>query len=103
MKQEKEKKVRPSFDGMKCDKVAGDLATEISRQIAESHPQSIAEGLLTMTIAMGRVIHMLSALMGVDPKRLCRDFCGSLTRYSEMGGDIDTGAVVDALLKRKGN
>ena len=90
------------LDGNKCQETAGVMALLMTGQIAKSRPQSIAEGLLMITLAVGRVLHVLGALLGVEPKVICRDFCASLTRYFEMGGD----SAVDALVKtykQKGN
>ena len=40
--------------------------------------------------------------MGVDPKIICKDFCDSLTKYFEMGGDSRIDDIA-ASLKQKGN
>lgn len=77
----------PEYDERKCHEVAAVMSVLISRTLKKSKPSSIAEGLLMIALATGRVIHVLGALAGVDPKRICRDFCTSLTRYFDLGGD----------------
>lgn len=94
MKQEgKQKTGAPKFDAGKCQETAGVIASMVTGLIGKSKPQSVAEGLLMMTLAMGRVIHVLGTVMGVDPKLICRDFCGSMTKYFEMGGDPAVGEI----------
>ena len=103
MKQEKKQETDlPPYDGEKCQIVGGAIATLIAGQVAKSHPQSMVEAMLMITLAMGRVLHVLGAMLDVDPKRICRDFCDSLTKYFELGGD----GVVDEVVKtykQKGN
>lgn len=55
-----------------------------------------------MTLAMGRVLHVLAAVMGINPKTLVKDYCESLTRYIEMGGDSRVEDLA-AALRGKGN
>lgn len=92
----------PKFDSKKCDKVAGELSAIITGKIAVSRPQSIAEGILIMTLAMGRVLQVLGTVMGCDSKKLVKDFCESLTKYIEMGGDSRIGDIY-AAMKQEGN
>lgn len=95
----------PKFDSKKCDKVAGELSAIITGKIAVSRPQSVAEGVLIMTLTMGRVLQVLSVVMGIDPKVLIKDFCDSLTRYIEMGGDSRVGDIAKTFkaMKQEGN
>ena len=95
-------KAGASFDPAKCDKVAGEISALITGKIAVSRPASIAEGVLIMTLAMGRVLHVLAAVMGINPKVLVKDYCESLTRYIEMGGDSRVDELA-AALRGKGN
>ena len=99
---EQKKKDAPKFDAMKCSRTGDVLASLITGTIAKARPQSIAEGLMMITFAVGRSIQALGTIMGVDPKVICRDFCGSLAMYFELGGD---GRVDDAadFIKQKGN
>lgn len=100
--EEQKKKTAPKFDATKSSKTGDALASLITGTIAKARPQSIAEGLLMMTLAVGRAMQMLGSIMGVDPKIICKDYCESLTKYFEMGGDnrIDN---IAASLKQKGN
>lgn len=95
-------KPAPRFDTAKSSRVADELSVLITGMVAKNRPQSIAECLLMMTMAMGRVIQVLSTVMGCDAKVLGKDFCDSLTKYFEMGGD---GLIDDiaASLRQKGN
>ena len=99
---ETNEKRAPRFDAAKSSKVADELSVLITGLVARSRPKSIAEGLLMMTLAMGRVIQVLSTVMGCDAKVVGRDFCNSLAKYFEMGGD---GRIDDiaASLRQKGN
>ena len=99
---EQEKKTAPKFDATKSSRTGDALAALITGTIAKARPQSIAEGLLIITLAVGRAIQCLGTIMGVDPKIICKDFCDSLTKYFEMGGD---GRIDDiaASMKQKGN
>jgi hypothetical protein len=102
MEKEQEKRTAPKFDAKKSSKTGDVLATLITGTIAKTKPQSIAEGLLMMTLAIGRTLQVLGTVMGCDPKVMCKDFCDSLTKYFEMGGD---GRIDDiaAAMKQKGN
>ncbi len=95
-------KADAKFNPAKCDKVAGEISALITGKIAVSRPASIAEGVLIMTLAMGRVLHVLAAVMGINPKTLVKDYCESLTRYIEMGGDSRVEDLA-AALRGKGN
>ena len=95
-------KAAPVFDGKKCSKVADELSALITGIVARCRPQSIAEGLLIMTLAMGRVLQVLGTVMGCDPKRLNKEFCDSLTRYFDMGGDKRIDHITE-MFKQKGN
>ena len=55
-----------------------------------------------MTRPIASVIQVLSTVMGCDAKVVGKDFCDSLTKYFEMGGD---GRIDDlaASLRQKGN
>ena len=99
---EQKKKSAPKFDSAKSSRAGDTLASLITGTIANTRPQSVAEGLLIITLAVGRTIQILGTIMGVDPKTICRDFCNSLTKYFEMGGD---GRIDDiaASMKQKGN
>ena len=99
---EQKKKTAPKFDSAKSSKTGDTLAALITGTVAKARPQSIAEGLLIITLAVGRAIQVLGTIMGVDPKIICKDFCESLTKYFELGGD---GRVDDAagFIKQKGN
>ena len=99
---EQEKKSAPKFDSVKSSKTGDVLATLITGTIAKARPQSIAEGMLMMTLAVGRAIQVLGTVMGVDPKIICKDFCESLTKYFEMGGD-DRIDDIAASMKQKGS
>jgi hypothetical protein len=100
--EEQKKKTAPKFDSAKSSKTGDTLAVLITGTIVKARPQSIAEGLLIITLAVGRTIQCLGTIMGVDPKIICKDFCESLTKYFEMGGD---GRIDDiaASMKQKGN
>ena len=87
----------PKFDAKKCSKVADKLSSLITGIVAMSRPQSIAEGLLMMTLAMGRVLQTLCAVMRCDPKLVVGDFCDSLTKYIEMGGDSRIDDIAKAM------
>ena len=100
--EKQEKKTAPKFDSAKSSKTGDALAALITGTVAKSHPQSIAEGLLIITLAVGRAIQVLGTIMGVDPKIICKDFCDSLTKYFEMGGDSRIDEIA-ASLKQKGN
>ena len=95
-------KTSKQYGKEECDKVAGELSAIITGKIAVSRPQSIAEGILIMTLAMGRVLQVLGTVMGCDPKKLVKDFCESLTKYIEMGGDSRIGDIY-AAMKQEGN
>ena len=99
---DKKKKTAPEFDATKSSRAGDTLASLITGTIANTRPQSVAEGLLIITLAVGRTIQILGTIMGVDPKTICRDFCNSLTKYFEMGGD---GRIDDiaASINKKGN
>lgn len=99
---EQEKKTAPKFDAAKSSKTGDMLASLITGTIARAQPRSISEGLLMMTLAVGRAIQVLGTVMGVDPKIICRDFCESLKKFFEMGGD---GRIDDiaASINKKGN
>ncbi|MBP5425095.1 MAG: hypothetical protein J6Y33_03365 [Prevotella sp.] len=99
---DREKKTAPEFDATKSSRAGDTLASLITGAIANARPQSVAEGLLIITLAVGRTIRILGTIMGVDPKAICRDFCSGLTKYFEMGGDgrIDD---ITAAMKQKGN
>ena len=64
-----------------------ELAAKITFTLAKSKPNSIADGLLIMTLAVGHVLQTLGFILGCDPKKMCKDFCDALTDYFEMGGD----------------
>lgn len=100
--EEQKKKTAPKFDSVKSSKTGDVLATLITGTVAKARPQSIAEGLLIIILAVGRAIQVLGTVMGVDPKIICKYFCESLTKYFEMGGD---GRIDDiaASMKQKGN
>lgn len=66
--EKQEKKTAPKFDSAKSSKTGDALAALITGTVAKSHPQSIAEGLLIITLAVGRAIQVLGTIMGVDPK-----------------------------------
>ena len=100
--EEQKKKTAPKFDSVKSSKTGDVLATLITGTVAKARPQSIAEGMLMMTLAVGRAIQVLGTVMGVDPKIICKDFCESLTKYFEMGGDDRIGDIA-ASMKQKGN
>ena len=102
MMEEQKKNTAPKFDSAKSSKTGDALAALITGTIAKARPQSVAEGMLMMTLAVGRAIQVLGTVMGVDPKIICKDFCDSLTKYFAMGGD---GRIDDiaASLKQKGN
>ena len=102
MNNEQEKMAAPKFDAVKSSKTGDVLASLITGTIAKAKPQSIAEGLLMMTLAVGRTLQVLGTIMGCDPKVMGRDFCASLTKYFEMGGD---GRIDDiaASMKQRGN
>lgn len=100
--EKQEKKTVPKFDSAKSSKTGDALAALITGTVAKAHPQSIAEGLLIITLAVGRAIQVLGTIMGVDPKIICKDFCDSLTKYFEMGGDSRIDDIA-ASLKQKGN
>ena len=99
---EQKKKTAPKFDSVKSSKTGDMLATLITGTVAKARPQSIAEGLLIITLAVGRTIQCLGTVMGVDPKIICKDFCESLTKYFELGGD-DRIDDIAASMKQKGN
>lgn len=100
--EEQKKKTAPKFDSVKSSKTGDTLASLITGTVAKARPQSIAEGMLIITLAVGRAIQVLGTVMGIDPKDICKDFCESLTKYFEMGGD---GRIDDiaASMKQKGN
>ena len=100
--EEQKKKTAPKFNSVKSSKTGDVLATLITGTVAKARPQSIADGLLIITLAVGRAIQCLGVIMGVDQKIICKDFCESLTKYFEMGGD---GRIDDiaASMKQKGN
>ena len=102
MAREQGERTALKFDAEKSSKAGDALASLITRTIVNTRPQSIAEGLLIITLAVGRTIQILGTIMGCDPKVMCRDFCASLTKYFEMGGDerIDD---IAAMRKQKGN
>lgn len=100
--EKQEKKTAPKFDATKNSKTGDALAALITGTVAKARPQSIAEGLLIITLAVGRAIQVLGTIMGVDPKIICKDFCDSLTKYFEMGGDSRIDDIA-ASLKQKGN
>lgn len=102
MPNEQEKRTAPKFDAVKSSKTGDLLASLITGTIAKAKPQSIADGLLMMTLAIGRTLQILGTVMGCDPKAMCRDFCASLTKYFEMGGDGRINDIV-AAMKQKGN
>ena len=102
MPNKQEKRTAPKFDAVKSSKTGDVLASLITGTIAKAKPQSIADGLLMMTLAIGRTPQILGTVMGCDPKAMCRDFCASLTKYFEMGGDGRIGDIV-ATMKQKGN
>lgn len=100
--EEQKKETAPKFDSAKSSKTGDVLAALIADTVAKARPQSIAEGLLIITLAVGREIQCIGKVMGVDPRIICKDFCESLTKYFEMGGDgrIDH---IAASMKQKGN
>lgn len=102
MSNKQEKRTAPKFDVEKSSKTGDMIATLITGTIARNRPQSMAEGLLMITLAIGRTIQALCAVMGCDPKIMCKDICDSLTKYFEMGGDgrIDN---IAAAMKQKGS
>lgn len=101
MKEVNEKSAQ-KFDAKKCGKVADRLAHVVLGVIATNQPKSIAEGLLMITLAIGTVIQALSTVMGCDAKMVGKDFCDSLTKYFEMGGDSRFDEFA-ASLKKRGN
>lgn len=99
---EQKKRTAPKFNSAKSSKAGDALAALITGTVAKARPQSIAEGLTIIVVAVGRAIQVLGMLMGVDPKIICEDFCKSLTKYFEMGGDGRIGDIA-ASMKQKGN
>ena len=99
MKEVNEKSAQ-KFDAKKCGKVADMLAHVVLGVIAKNQPKSIAEGLLMITLAIGTVIQALSTVMGCDEKMVGKDFCDSLTKYFEMGGDSRFDEFAASLKKR---
>ena len=99
---EQKKRTAPKFNSAKSSKAGDALAAQITGTVAKARPQSIAEGLTIIVLAVGRAIQVLGMLMGVNPKIICKDFCNGLTKYFELGGD---GRIDDimASLKQKGN
>lgn len=85
--EERKKKTAPKFDSAKSSKASDALAVLITGTVAKARPQSIAEGMTIIVVAVGRAIQVLGTLMGVNPKIICKDFCETLTKYFEMGGD----------------
>ena len=100
--EEQKKETAPKFDSAKSSKTGDVLAALITDTVAKARPQSLAEGMLIITLAVGRAIQCIGTIVGVDPKIICNDFCESLTEYFEMGGD---GRIDDiaASMKQKGN
>ncbi len=99
---EQKKKSAPKFDVAKSSKTGDALAALITGTVAKARPQSIAEGLLIIILAVGRAIQCLGTIMGVDPKIICKASCEGLPKYFELGGD---GRIDDiaASMKQKGN
>ncbi len=100
--EKQEKKTAPKFDATKSSRTGDTLAALITGTIAKARPQSVAEGLVMMTLAVGRAIQVLGAIMGCDPKIIHKDFCKALTDYFEMGGDSRIDDIA-ASMKQKGN
>lgn len=99
---EQEKKTAPKFDRTKSSRTADMLSVLITSTIAKARPQSTAEGLVMMTLAVGRAIQALGTIMGCDPKIICKDFCNALTEYFEMGGDSRIDDIAESM-RQKGN
>ena len=98
-KKEERKAARPVLDRAKCRAVGAAIAGLISGTLARNRMSTIAEGLVTMTLAVGRVLHVVALNIGMDPKDVCRDFCDSLEEYFNEGGD----EAVQELTKGRGN
>ena len=96
-----QEKSSAKFDAEKSSKVADMLAAQITGTIGKNKPQSIAEGLLMMTLAVARTIHVLGVVMGCNPKMICKDFCTSLTKYFEMGGDTRIEDIAAAMSQKE--
>ena len=102
MNNKQEKRAAMGFDAVKSSKTADLIAGLITGTVARNKPQSIAEGLLMMTLAIGRTLQVLGTVMGCDPKYLCKEFCTALIKYFDLGGD---GRIDDiaAAMKQKEN
>ena len=104
MKQKDRRDGEPAeLDIRKCLETASTIAVHVTKEIYKARPRSVREGLVMITLAVGRVIHVLGSLMGVDPKVLCSDFCGALTKYFEMGGEYMVDDVIEKYRSRQGN
>ena len=94
--EKKENNNKKGYDSQKVNMVADVLSASISGTIARSKPQSMIEGFLILTLAVGRVVQSMARVMGKDPNVVMKDFCHTLTEYARMGGDeridIITGA-----------
>ena len=85
------------IDFERASKTADELAKHISHTLATSQPKSIAEGMLIITLAVGRVLQVLGMLLHGDQKHLCKDLCNALTKYFEIGGDSRIGDILSSM------